>query len=126
LAFYYSGSKNWKTRFANGQSDPENPMLKIPFVLKEKATDPRVIRHTPHFRSNIKSQIRGIPFFWANRSNYGGASFNYLLKLFNKVITAVRNNRVNMCSKIANFPLKSVRYNRVFVNNRVRYNRVSL
>jgi hypothetical protein len=29
-----------------------------------------------------------------------------------------------LCTNISNFPLKSVRYNRVFVNNRVRYNRV--
>ncbi len=40
------------------------------------------------------------------------------------VITGVRYNRVNLCAKITNLPLKSVRYNRVFVNNRVRYNRV--
>ncbi len=38
----------------------------------------------------------------------------------------VRYNRVNLSSKMTNMSLKSVRYNRVFVNNRVRYNRVSL
>ncbi len=38
----------------------------------------------------------------------------------------VRFNRVNLCSKMTNMSLKYVRYKRVFVNNRVRYNRVSL
>jgi hypothetical protein len=42
------------------------------------------------------------------------------------VITGVRYNRVNFCTKMTNFAYKSVRYNRVYVNNRVRYNRVSL
>ncbi len=37
-----------------------------------------------------------------------------------------RYNRVNLCSKMTNLPSKFVRYNRVFINNRVRYNRVSL
>ncbi len=36
----------------------------------------------------------------------------------------VRYNRVNLCSKMTNLPKKSVRYNRVFVNNRVCYNRI--
>ncbi len=40
--------------------------------------------------------------------------------------TGVRYNQVNLCTKITNLTRKSVRYNRVFVNNRVRYNRVSL
>ncbi len=38
----------------------------------------------------------------------------------------VRYNRVNLCTKMTNLPQKSVRYNQMFVNNRVRYNRVSL
>ncbi len=38
----------------------------------------------------------------------------------------VRYNRVNLCIKMTNSPSKSVRHNHVFVNNRVRYNRVSL
>jgi hypothetical protein len=41
------------------------------------------------------------------------------------VITGVRYNRVNLCYKMTKLPLKYVRYNRVFVNNRVCYNRVS-
>ncbi len=42
------------------------------------------------------------------------------------VITGVRYNRVTLCTKMTNLPQKSVHYNRVFVKNRVRYNRVSL
>ncbi len=42
------------------------------------------------------------------------------------VITGVRYNQVNLCYKKSNLNKKSVRYNRVFVNNRVRHNRVSL
>jgi hypothetical protein len=38
----------------------------------------------------------------------------------------VRYNLIYLCAKITNLTLKSVRYNRVFINNRVRYNRVSL
>ncbi len=38
----------------------------------------------------------------------------------------VRYKRVNLCSKMTDLPIKSVRYNRVFVNNRVHFNRVSL
>ncbi len=38
----------------------------------------------------------------------------------------VRYNRVNLCSKMTHLPLKSVRYNQVFVNNQVLYNRVPL
>ncbi len=37
----------------------------------------------------------------------------------------VRYNRVILCSQMTTLPLKSVRYNREFGNNRVRYNRVS-
>jgi hypothetical protein len=40
---------------------------------------------------------------------------------YNKPAIFVRYNRVNLCTKITNLTLKSVRYNRVFVNNRVRY-----
>ncbi len=35
-------------------------------------------------------------------------------------------NRFNLCSKMTNWPLKFVRFDRVFVNNRVSYKRVSL
>jgi hypothetical protein len=42
------------------------------------------------------------------------------------VITGVRYCRVNLCTKMTTMSSKTVRYNRVFVNNRVRYNRVSL
>ncbi len=38
----------------------------------------------------------------------------------------VRYNRVILCIKMSNMTLKCVCYNRVFVNNRVRYNRVWL
>ncbi len=38
------------------------------------------------------------------------------------VMTEVRYNRVSLCTKITNLISKSVRYNRVFVNNRVCYN----
>ncbi len=38
----------------------------------------------------------------------------------------IRYNRVNLCTKMTNLTSKTVRYNRVFVNNRVRYSRVSL
>jgi hypothetical protein len=38
----------------------------------------------------------------------------------------VRYNRLNLCSKMTSFLLKSVHNNRVFVNNRVRYKLVSL
>jgi hypothetical protein len=36
-----------------------------------------------------------------------------------------RYNRVNFCTKMTNLTTKTVRYNRVFVNNRVHYNRPS-
>ncbi len=38
----------------------------------------------------------------------------------------VRYNRNSLCSKLTNLSQKSVRHNRVLVNNRVRYNRVVL
>jgi hypothetical protein len=38
----------------------------------------------------------------------------------------VHYNRVNLCCNMTNLPLYYVRFNRVFVNNRVCYNRVSL
>jgi hypothetical protein len=37
------------------------------------------------------------------------------------VISGDRYNRTDLCTKMTNFPLKSVRYNQVLVNNRVRY-----
>ncbi len=37
-----------------------------------------------------------------------------------------RVNRVNLCAKMTNLTLKSVRNNRVFVNNRVRCQQVLL
>ncbi len=40
----------------------------------------------------------------------------------NSIVTnnsGVRYNRVNLCSKMTNLPLKSARYNRVFVYNQV-------
>ncbi len=42
------------------------------------------------------------------------------------VITGVRYKRVDLCTKKTKLTSKTVRYNREFVNNRVRYNRVSL
>ncbi len=42
------------------------------------------------------------------------------------VITGVRYKRVNLSTKMTNLTSDFVRYNRVFINNRVRYNRVSL
>ncbi len=39
------------------------------------------------------------------------------------VITGVRYNKVNLCTKMTNSTKKSVRYNRVLVNNRVCYNK---
>ncbi len=38
----------------------------------------------------------------------------------------VRYNRVFLCTKITKLTLKYVRHNRVFVKNRVPYNRISL
>jgi hypothetical protein len=38
----------------------------------------------------------------------------------------VRYNRVDLCNKMTSSTSKTVRYNYVLVNNRVRYNRVSL
>ncbi len=38
----------------------------------------------------------------------------------------VRYNRISLCTKLTNFTAKTVRYNRVFVNNRVHFNRASL
>jgi hypothetical protein len=60
-------------------------------------------------------------FFWTNSCR---VCFNYsetrLLRTtrdrpFLFVITGARFNRVNLCMKITNLALKSVRYNRVFV-----------
>jgi hypothetical protein len=42
------------------------------------------------------------------------------------VITGVRYNRVNLCTKMTNLTSKCVRYNRVFVNNRVCFNQLLL
>jgi hypothetical protein len=42
------------------------------------------------------------------------------------VISEVRYNRVNICTKMINSTSKTVHYNLVFVNNHVRYKQVSL
>ncbi len=38
----------------------------------------------------------------------------------------VRYNRVNLCTKMTNLTKKFVRYNRIFVKNRVRYHNSNL
>ncbi len=51
---------------------------------------------------------------------------NSVIKNSSEPAIFVRYNQVNLCTKMTNLTLKCVRYNRVFVNNRVRYNRASL
>jgi hypothetical protein len=83
---------------------------------------------TKGFKKNLKSFLK---FYSFQAKMLVGRNFYKLQS--NSVITNslgpaifVRYNRVKLCAKMTNLPLKSIRYNRVFVNNQVRYNRVSL
>jgi hypothetical protein len=78
---------------------PRMAMVRIPPLFENAATFLQKNSETRFYRT-----ARDRPFLFA--------------------IIGVCYNQVNLCSETTNLPLKSVRYNRVFVNNRVRYNRV--